>query len=105
MNNLEINSTPGSPREWFELGVSLRKAERFGEAINAFSRAAQCAEDQIAVSDNVAGKIAVSGDVPATDCDSQTARAEAEKIRSESLASIELIQEIRSFANTDLMNP
>ncbi len=65
--------TPVSPQEWYETGVLLRKQERFGEAINAFARAAELASD--------------------------------EKIRAAAIASIDLIHEITSFANTDLMNP
>ena len=36
---IENNDAPGSPFEWYELGVSLRRNEQFGEAINAFRKA------------------------------------------------------------------
>lgn len=61
-------------QELYDLGISLRQQERFGEAINAFRKAA-VAED-------------------ATD-----------ELIKKSLASVELIQEIKGFVNKDLMNP
>ena len=43
MNINKKDNTPGSPSEWYELGVSLRQRERFGEAINAFRKAEETA--------------------------------------------------------------
>lgn len=41
---MDINHSgiaPGSPEEWYDLGVFYRKNGRFGEAINAFMAAAE----------------------------------------------------------------
>lgn len=40
-----IRNTPGSPSEWYDLGVFYRKNARFGEAMNAFRMAAETAND------------------------------------------------------------
>lgn len=71
--NLEI--TPGSASEWYDLGVSLMRETRFGDAINAFNRAAELAS------------------------------CELDDIKKKSLASIGVIREIIGFVNKDLMNP
>ena len=60
--------------ELIRLGDSLRKENRFGEAINAYDAAAAAADA-------------------------------TEEIRTKSRVAIELIQEINSFVNVDLMNP
>ena len=71
--NIEI--TPGSASEWYDLGVSLMRETRFGDAINAFNRAAELAS------------------------------CEFDDIKKKSLASIGVIREIIGFVNKDLMNP
>ena len=71
--NIEI--TPGSASEWYDLGVSLMRQTRFGDAINAFNRAAELAS------------------------------CELDDIKKKSLASIGVIREIIGFVNKDLMNP
>ncbi len=38
--------TPGSPEEWFDLGVFYRRNARFGEAMNAFMQAALTTDDE-----------------------------------------------------------
>lgn len=43
--NESIRKTPGSPSEWYDLGVFYRKNARFGEAMNAFRMAAETAND------------------------------------------------------------
>ncbi len=43
--NESIRNTPGSPSEWYDLGVFYRKNARFGEAMNAFRMAAETAND------------------------------------------------------------
>lgn len=73
--NIEI--TPGSASEWYDLGVSLMRETRFGDAINAFNRAAELASCELENSD----------------------------IKKKSLASIGVIREIIGFVNKDLMNP
>lgn len=73
--NIEI--TPGSASEWYDLGVSLMRETRFGDAINAFNRAAELASGELKNSD----------------------------IKKKSLASIGVIREIIGFVNKDLMNP
>ncbi len=72
-------------RFYYDSGVALRQQNRFGEAINAFHKAAELAAAELDAN-----------------CD---AADELLEIRKASLASIELIQEIVGFANTDLMNP
>ena len=47
--------TPGSPQEWYELGVVLRRREMFGEAVNAFREAERLAERAIAELESGAG--------------------------------------------------
>lgn len=47
--------TPGSPQEWYELGVSLRRKEMFGEAVNAFLEAERLAERAISELESGAG--------------------------------------------------
>ena len=71
--NIEI--TPGSASEWYDLGVSLMRETRFGDAINAFNRAAELASSEL------------------------------DDIKKKSLASIGVIREIIGFVNKDLMNP
>lgn len=71
--NIEI--TPGSASEWYDLGVSLMRETRFGDAINAFNRAAELASGEL------------------------------DDIKKKSLASIGVIREIIGFVNKDLMNP
>lgn len=68
-------------------GGFLRQNARFGEAINAFRTAAEAAE----------GELRMSADMQ--ECDV------LREIIKKSLASVELMQEINCFVNTDLMNP
>lgn len=86
---------PGSPAEWYDLGVFFRMNNRFGEAMNAFAEAARAAEDLLAGSDGTDS----SGDT----CTEK--KRELERIRTNSLASLDLLREINGFVNTDLMNP
>ncbi len=79
MEKQDNMKSPASPQEWFEAGVLFRARERFGDALNAFRTAADLAD---------------GSDDP-----------ELRKIRTSSLAFIDLINEIRSFVNADLMNP
>lgn len=75
-------------RRLFETGVEHRKNSRFGDAINAYEEAAALAE-----------KAAAS-------CSSDSAmRGEYLEFARKSRTSVELIKEINSFVNTDLMNP
>ena len=75
MKKENIETTPGSASEWYDLGVSLMRETRFGDAINAFNRAAELAS------------------------------CELDDIKKKSLASIGVIREIIGFVNKDLMNP
>lgn len=85
--NPDCNISPGSPYEWYELGVSLRRKEMFGEAINAFRQAEEMAE-------------ALAMEV------SEARNAEELlALRNRARASIDLIKSIRGFVNKDLMNP
>ena len=73
--NIEI--TPGSASEWYDLGVSLMRETRFGDAINAFNRAAELASGKLENSD----------------------------IKKKSLASIGVIREVIGCVDKDRMNP
>lgn len=86
------SKTPGSAFEWFDLGVSLRRRASFGDAINAFTAAADEASDEME-------KLRESG---SQDEDRIMA---LESLRSKALASVDLLKEINGFVNTDLMNP
>ena len=46
---------PGSPQEWYELGVVLRRGEMLGGAVNAFREAERLAERAIAELESGAG--------------------------------------------------
>jgi len=81
----DINTTPGSAAQWYDLGVSHMRLARFGDAVNAFQNAADAASEEEAAGVLASGEAAV--------------------LRSRASASIELIQEINGFVNTDLMNP
>ncbi len=81
----------------YDEGVSLRRQARFGEAMNAFARAAELAEEAIAA--------LPGGDSGASDSASAGGAAALSALRDSALASIELIREINGFVNTDLMNP
>ena len=86
----ELKKTPGSPEEWYDLGVLYRRNARFGDAVNAFSMAAETAGDELASScgtDGMSRKNALAA------------------LRSKALASIELLKDINGFVNADLMNP
>ncbi|MGN1212069.1 MAG: hypothetical protein ACI4TM_10310 [Candidatus Cryptobacteroides sp.] len=72
----------------YETGVEHRRNSRFGDAINAYEEAAALAE-----------KAAAS-------CSSDSVLREEYLIFArKSRMSVELIREINSFVNTDLMNP
>lgn len=91
----EMNDTPGSPTEWFDLGVSLRQQACFGDAMNAFMMAAETAvEEMKRIRDVFPRNPAVENDIAAL-----------ESLRSRALASVELLKEINGFVNVDLMNP
>ncbi len=99
--------SPVSPQEWYEAGVLFRREERFGEAINAFARAAELASEEMAGIKSALSDGAEQCERPtSTDEGVDKDRlSELEKIRAAALTSIDLIREITSFANTDLMNP
>ncbi len=101
--------SPASPQEWYEAGVSLRARERFGEAVNAFRTAADLASAAISAAESSSfppcadGRAA--GDGVGKGGGNGEGLEELRKIRSASLAFIDLIDEIRSFVNKDLLNP
>lgn len=88
-----ISDAAGRVRQIYAKGVELRRAARFGEAINAFREAA--AQADILVDH-------IEKEMPDEILDMKSALLE---IRSRALASVELIQEINGFVNVDLMNP
>ena len=104
MNINKNDNTPGSPYEWYELGVSLRQRERFGEAINAFRNAEETAAALIERLSS--GQSADGSDAAAyTECTEKYSITELQTLHSRAAASIELILRIRGFVNKDLMNP
>ncbi|MCM1176734.1 MAG: hypothetical protein NC115_06615 [Bacteroidales bacterium] len=92
--------TPESAAQWYDLGVFYRQNARFGDAVNAFQKAADLALEE-SRGTSVTGE-AVNGTVP-VDC--PEIQPVPETLRSRALASIELIKEINGFVNVDLMNP
>ena len=103
MNINKNDNTPGSPYEWYELGVSLRQRERFGEAINAFRNAEETA---VALIERLSsGQSADGSEVAHTECTVKYSITELQTLHSRAAASIELILRIRGFVNKDLMNP
>lgn len=101
MKKENIETTPGSASEWYDLGVSLMRQTRFGDAINAFSRAARLASGEL---DLLSAKD-VPDPSPSLNPDSSPRATSLNDIKRKSLASIEVIQEIIGFVNKDLMNP
>ena len=91
-----ISDAAGRVRKIYAIGVDLRRAARFGEAINAFREAACLADDLAADIDHI--EMESADEIR----DMKNALLE---IRSRALASVELIQEINGFVNVDLMNP
>lgn len=82
---LNIRNGMTDAEELYEKAVALRREGRFGEAVNIFREAADAADRAI----------------EAGTADEDVCRYVAAK----SLASIDLINEIGSFVNKDLMNP
>lgn len=110
MNLNKKENTPGSPSEWYELGVSLRQRERFGEAINAFRNAVETASVLIGelsscLDEPAADNSLPSGCGPSGGDGRMYSVEELQALKSKAEASIELILRIRGFVNKDLMNP
>ena len=118
MKKENIKLTPGSASEWYDLGVSLMRQSRFGDAINAFNRAAELASAELASSAELAAAELVSSaelvdlspkdtsaPSPVQNPESYARAAFLNDIIRKSLASIEIIREIIGFVNKDLMNP
>ena len=117
--NIEKNDmTPGSPYEWYELGVSLRRKELFGEAVNAFRKAEETASELIGILSSEKCESVSRNDLSPkgrTDgssgeaCQPENAEGfsveELRTLKNRAVASIELILRIRGFVNKDLMNP
>ncbi|MBO5195227.1 MAG: tetratricopeptide repeat protein [Bacteroidales bacterium] len=82
-----MNKEKNEAETCFERAVALRQSGQFGEAINAFREAAELAENGL------------------EDAEDGPERDALQEIIKKSLASVELIQEINGFVNTDLMNP
>ena len=110
MKKENIEVTPGSASEWYDLGVSLMRQTRFGDAINAFNRAAELASEgpaseEFVSGESVSGRPASEGLASEESASGNLALEDLVNIRKKSLASIEVIQEIIGFVNKDLMNP
>ncbi|MGN1045993.1 MAG: hypothetical protein ACI4QG_02750 [Candidatus Cryptobacteroides sp.] len=115
MKKENIEVTPGSASEWYDLGVSLMRQTRFGDAINAFNRAAELASEgpasegpaseEPASEEFVSGRPASEGLTSGESASGNLVLEDLADIKKKSLASIEVIQEIIGFVNKDLMNP
>lgn len=82
----------------YDIAVGLRQNARFGEAINMFMRAAD-------ESSALLSRIDAADHRNCSDCAPEDIRNALLQIRSRAKASVELLQEINGFVNTDLMNP
>ena len=110
MNLNKKENTPGSPSKWYELGVSLRQREQFGEAVNAFRNAVETASVLIGelsscLDEPAADNSLPSGCGPSGGDGRMYSVEELQALKSKAEASIELILRIRGFVNKDLMNP
>lgn len=85
----------------YDTAVGFRQNARFGEAINMFERAAAEAEALLSSLKEEESGRDTRHIGPAPDEIKNTLL----QIRSRAKASIELLQEINGFVNTDLMNP
>ena len=118
---------PGSPQEWYELGVVLRRRESLpcGAAAMDTPTASGPLEisdipgvlDTPTASDTVGTSVAPEAFTFPAVADGQMSDSSGtsvptvpdleflESLRARAVASIELIQSIRGFVNKDLMNP
>lgn len=87
---------------YYDIAVGLRQNACFGEAINMFERAAAEAE---ALLSSLAEEGPGSRDRTHTGAAQDEIKNALLQVRSRAKASIELLQEINGFVNTDLMNP
>lgn len=98
-DNLGISSAVADICRLYDVAVGLRQAARFGEAINVFNKAVEEAEEILCRLERE------------EDFSTCPARGLNEikntllQICSRAKASVELLQEINGFVNTDLMNP
>lgn len=83
----------------YELAVGLRQNARFGDAINAFRTVVERCDSLI--SDMASQGLSDA----ASSSDNDEIKNTLLQICSRAKASIELLQEINGFVNTDLMNP
>lgn len=97
--NPDLSSAAAHVCRIYDVAVGLRQAARFGEAINVFNKAVEEAEEILCRLEQEEGSsICLAG-----------SRNEIKnallQICSRAKASVELLQEINGFVNTDLMNP
>lgn len=97
--NNDIPSAVAYVCRLYDKAVGLRQSADFGEAINAFNKAAEEAETLLSA---VSGRTCAGIDADAVSEDMKNALLQ---ICSRAKASVELLQEINGFVNTDLMNP
>lgn len=83
----------------YEIAVGLRQNARFGEAINVFRTVADRCDSLISE------MTSEDFSCPASSSDHDKIKNTLLQMRSRAIASIELLQEINGFVNTDLMNP
>lgn len=98
VSNTEIYTSAAGVRKLYDIAVGLRQNARFGEAINMFMRAAD-------ESSALLSRIDAADHRNCSDCAPEDIRNALLQIRSRAKASVELLQEINGFVNTDLMNP
>lgn len=95
----DLNTAAAHVCRSYELAVGLRQNARFGEAINVFRTVADRCESLI--SDMASQDLSDA----ASSSDHDEIKNTLLQMRSRAIASIELLQEINGFVNTDLMNP
>lgn len=103
----DLDSAAAHVCRLYEIAVGLRQNARFGEAINAFRTVADICESLISDMASQDLSDAASEEVPdaAYSSDNDEIKNTLLQMRSRAIASIELLQEINGFVNTDLMNP
>ena len=95
--NQDLPSSAAHICRLYDVAVGLRQAARFGEAINVFNKAVEEAEEILC---------RLEREEDFSTCPARNKiKNTLLQICSRAKASIDLLQEINGFVNTDLMNP
>lgn len=100
--NQDLPSAVAHVCRLYDVAVGLRQAARFGEAINVFNKAADEAEALLTA---LSGEACREACFVSPDAFPEDIKNALLQICSRAKASVELLQEINGFVNTDLMNP